>query len=201
MSRPQLTPVSYLVLGLVEQRGGGVTAYELKQAVAGSVGYFWSFSHSSLYGEAARLAADGLLAEEQEPAGRRRRRYTMTGSGRDALQTWLREPTEVQPEVRDLGLLKLFFGGLVATEDVQALARAQEEAHRRRLARYREIAACIPEEPAWPHAAATLRMGMLVEEAFARFWGDVAERPPGAGAVVAARSTGRRGAAAGTPPA
>jgi DNA-binding PadR family transcriptional regulator len=191
MSRPQLTPVSYLVLGFVELHGGA-TAYELKQAVAGSVGYFWSFSHSNIYGEAAQLAADGLLDEEQEQSGRRRRRYTITDAGRAALRTWLREPTDVPPEVRDLALLKLFFGGLVAPADVQALARTQEAAHLARLARYREIEARIAGDGIWPHAAATLRMGLLMEEAFARFWRDVAERPP-------PRPTARRGGAAGTP--
>ena len=179
MSSSQLTPVSYLLLGLVE-RLGPATPYALKQKVAESVGYFWTFSHSQIYAEAADLAGSGLLAADQEETGRRRRSYTITAAGRKALRTWLREPTEVQPEVRDLGLLKLFFGGLVVREDVIALARAQEEGHRARLATYERIERELPEEPEWPHAAATLRMGLLMERAFVRFWGEIAERPPAA---------------------
>ena len=176
MSSRQLTPVSYLILGLLEL-APGATAYDLKQMVARSIGYFWSFSHSQIYAEAAELAQAGLLREEQEDEGRRRRRYTVTDRGRDALREWLREPTEVQPEVRDLGLLKLFFGSLVAPDDVKRLARAQEDGHRTRLAEYERIAAHIPEQPRWPYPATTLRMGLLMEQAFVRFWREVAERP------------------------
>jgi len=178
MSNRQLTPVSYLVLGLVE-RAGEATPYALKQAVATSVGYFWSFSHSQLYLEAAGLAAAGLLDEDREEGGRRRRSYRLTPAGRQALQAWLRKPTEVQPEVRDLGLLKLFFGAGVSPADVAALARAQAEGHRDRLALYERIQGGIPDDPEWPHARATLRMGLLMERAFISFWDDVAARPPG----------------------
>ena len=179
MSSRQLTPVSYLVLGLLELKGGA-TAYELKQLAAESVGYFWSFSHSQIYAEAAELATAGFLAEEQEEGGRRRRHYTVAEPGREALRAWLREPTEVQPEVRDLGLLKLFFGGLVGREDIRALARAQQEGHRARLDLYLEIERGLPEPQQWPHVAATLRMGLLLERAFVRFWSELAEEPPAA---------------------
>ena len=52
----------------------------------------------------------------------------------------------------------------------------------------------------WPHAAATLRMGLLMEDAFVRFWQDVAEQPPAVSPLSAssprpsARSRGRGGA-------
>ena len=59
MSRPILTPVSYLVLGWISRRPA--TPYELKRMSAQSVGYFWEFPHSQLYAEPARLAKLGLL--------------------------------------------------------------------------------------------------------------------------------------------
>src|SRR5271165_5499793 len=106
MSTEQLGPVSYLVLGLVA--GGATTSYELKAKVAKSVGYMWSFPHSALYAEPARLVGLGLLEEQREEGGRRRRLYTITEAGREALVAWLRLPTFEQPQLRDLGLLKLF---------------------------------------------------------------------------------------------
>src|SRR5881227_593256 len=63
---------SYVVLGLVEQCGTA-TPYDLKRMVDVSIGYFWDFPQSQLYAEAARLVGLGLLVEEQEPSGRRRR--------------------------------------------------------------------------------------------------------------------------------
>ena len=108
MSRPDLTPVSYVVLGLVA-RDGPSTPYALKTAVGRGVAHFWPFPHSQIYAETERLAGLGLLAEEREHTGRRRRSYRITGEGRAALAAWLAEPTDEPPQIRSLGLLKLFF--------------------------------------------------------------------------------------------
>src|SRR3712207_4480950 len=108
MSRPDLTPVSYVVLGLVA-RDGPSTPYALKVAVGRGIAQFWQFPHSQIYAETERLARLGLLAEERELTGRRRRSYRLTDEGRAALAAWLAEPTDEPPQLRSLGLLKLFF--------------------------------------------------------------------------------------------
>ena len=68
MSRPDLTPVSYVVLGLVA-RDGPSTPYALKTAVGRGIAHFWPFPHSQIYAETGRLAGLGLLAEEREHTG------------------------------------------------------------------------------------------------------------------------------------
>jgi PadR family transcriptional regulator AphA len=130
MSSPELTltPVSYVVLGLVA-RDGPVTPYDLKVAVGRGIAHFWPFPHSQIYSESERLARLGLLVEERENGGRRRRHYRVTAEGERALAAWLAEPTSEVPQVRSLGLLKLYFGQLARAEDVAALARAQQEMH------------------------------------------------------------------------
>jgi DNA-binding PadR family transcriptional regulator len=164
----QLTPVSYVVLGLVAE--GATTPYDMKQKAAASVGYFWNFPHSQLYAEPARLAELGLLSEEREDSGRRRRVYTLTPAGRDALDSWLRQPTSEQPQIRDTGLLKLFFGERLDASEVAELARAQEEMHRMRLAVYEAKEGEIDH----PRHAATLRAGLRLERLMIDFWRDVA---------------------------
>jgi PadR family transcriptional regulator AphA len=181
VSNPELTPVSYLVLGLVAC--GARTSYELKQRVARSVGYMWAFPHSALYAEPTRLVRLGLLAEEREEEGRRRRLFALTVPGRAALEAWLREPTSEPPQLRDLGLLKLFFSSLTDESSVRALAAAQERAHRERLSVYEAIEAQKPEEPPDPFPFATLRMGLMVERAFVAFWSSIAEEPSAPRAV------------------
>src|SRR4051794_1298463 len=89
---------SYVVLGLVEHCGTA-TPYDLKRMVDHSIGYFWDFPQSQLYAEAARLTKLGLLAEEQEAGGRRRRLLSITAAGHDALKRWVAEPTDVTSEV------------------------------------------------------------------------------------------------------
>jgi DNA-binding PadR family transcriptional regulator len=183
VSNAALTPVSYVVLGLVSE--GATTSYDMKLRVATSVGYFWNFPHSQLYAEPAQLVALGLLAEEQEQGGRRRRVYTLTDAGRSALEEWLRTPTGEPTQVRDIGLLKLFFGQGMTDEDVVSLAAAQEEAHRARLAVYEKLEQRVE----IPHHGATLRAGLRFERLFAEFWAEVAS--------TTRRSRSWRGSAAG----
>jgi len=113
--------------------------YELKAAVARGIAGFWPFPHSQIYSEAARLAEAGLLTEEAESAGRRRRTYAITQDGQQALAAWLAEPSRERPQIRSLGMLQLYFGEFARPEDRAALAAAQIEVHREMLGRYQEI--------------------------------------------------------------
>lgn len=170
MTGPALTPTSYLVLGLVSYLGA-CTPYDMKRMVASSIGHFWSFPHSQLYAEPTRLAALGLLDEEQEQTGRRRRTYRITPTGLEALQAWLREPDDSVTEIRDVGLLKLFFGREAGPEAVRRLAGDKAAAHRKQLAAYEQIAALDIE----PHQRATLEVGLRWEHHALEFWTQVAQ--------------------------
>jgi len=183
---PPLTPTSHLVLGLVAWRGP-LTPYELKGLIARTVGHFWSFPHTQLYTEPVRLAEAGLLREQREQGGRRRRRFSITERGREALGEWLRAPSTEPPELRDLALLQLFFAGLGGADAASALAAAQEQAHRERLAVYEQteerVAADRAERGEAPGPtegelarrcrSATLRMGFIYERASVAFWAEV----------------------------
>ena len=164
----KLTPASAIVLGLLELMRQA-TPYELKQAVAISVGHFWTFQHAQLYAETERLAAAGLLTEEREEGGRRRKRYSLTERGRAALDEWRAEPATEVAELRDLGLLKLFFGG-----DPRELGGAQLEAHERKLAEYLEIRKIDQGiDPRGPWLA--LEAGIDHERKMIRFWKRMAD--------------------------
>ena len=169
----RLGTTSYVVLGLLAVHGP-MTAYELKTRVAGSVGYFWPFPHSQLYGEPVRLAALGLVVEDQEAGGRRRRRFSVTDLGRRAVADWVAEPVQAHPQIRDLGLLKLYLGDLVPPERMAALAGDQERAHRERLSVYEGIDTTLRSVgPPARHQHATLRLGLAYERAAAAFWAEI----------------------------
>jgi len=119
-----LTPVSYVVLGLIA-RDGPSTPYDVKMAVARGIAHFWPFPHSQIYSETQYLADLGLLAQEREHSGRRRRTYRLTVAGRQALQSWLREPTSETFQIRSYAFLKLYFGYFGRAEYVANLAAAQ----------------------------------------------------------------------------
>ena len=166
MQEPTLTPTSYIVLGLLSW-AGEATPYRLKEMVARSVGHFWSLQHAQLYTEPERLARGGYLTEEREERGRRRKRYRITDKGRQALRDWRAEPTDALSELRDLALLKLFFGA-----DPSVLAGVQVQAHRRQLAQYERLRDEMPDDvPDGPRLA--LEAGIRHARAWIRFWGDL----------------------------
>ena len=178
MSTPRLSHTSYLVLGLVAGMGP-VTPYELKQAVNASLGNFWSFPHSQLYSEPERLAGLGLLEVDQETAGRRRKRYSVTPAGREAVLAWLRDPDAERAEIREPGLLKLFFGALADEEDMTRLARARVKLYQQELDKYTEIEQGIKDDADMAYPYATLRLGISWARACLAFWTEVAgEQPP-----------------------
>jgi PadR family transcriptional regulator, regulatory protein AphA len=165
----KLNATSYVVLGMLCH--GSATSYDLKQRIAYTIGNFWAFAHSQIYDEPARLVADGLVSETVEQGGRRKRTYSITRSGRAALRDWLATPTPEPTEVRDIGLLKLFFAAFGEKEDVLRLARDRYESHRARgdsyIKQHERIA-----DVADPWQIKTLELGMRYERTVEQFWAD-----------------------------
>jgi PadR family transcriptional regulator AphA len=160
------------VLGLLDM-SGEATPYELKQAVALTLGNFWSVQHAQLYSEPERLAKAGYLSERREEGGRRRRRYSLTAKGKRALEEWRETPTGQLSELRDLALLKLFFGA-----DPAELAPMQIEAHRSKLAEYEQIRLTMPESvPEGPRLA--LEAGIASARQQIDWWEAVMVSPDG----------------------
>jgi PadR family transcriptional regulator, regulatory protein AphA len=164
MATVRLTPTSYVVLGLIEQMQPA-SPYDLKRAVAMGVGQFWSLPHTQLYSECTRLADAGLLAERREESGRRRRIYRLTKAGTEELDRWRAESTSDLYELRDAGLLKLFFGA-----DPSKLAPKQLEAHEEKLGEYEaQLEECrgINAPDGIIHA---IEAGSGHEREYVRFW-------------------------------
>jgi len=180
MQEPRLTPISFIVLGLVRW-AGEATPYQLKQIVAASVGNFWTLQHAQLYSEPERLAEAGYLTEQRERGGRRRKVYSITDKGREALEAWRSEPTDAIFELRAPALLKLFFGA-----DPAELAPVQIEAHRRKLAEYEQIRDTMPESvPQGPRLA--LEAGIASERQQIDWWEAVMVSPDGDRSRAASR--------------
>jgi PadR family transcriptional regulator, regulatory protein AphA len=177
MSSVRLGPTSYVVLGSIAIRGPS-TSYDLKRFVELTLGHFWTFPHSQLYAEPDRLASAGLLTEEREEGGRRRRTYGITEAGRRALGTWLNEPATAQVELRDLGMVKLFFSELTDDDALRALAREQAAAHRATLARYEWLKRRYGDRPEYARRMLPLEAGFRMEHALIGFWEDVARNWP-----------------------
>jgi DNA-binding PadR family transcriptional regulator len=166
----ELTPTSYLMVALVE-RSGEATAYDLKRMLELAFRPIWWVPHTQVYRESARLVASGHLREQREDSGRRRRLYTVTASGRQALHEWLKTPTSASTELRDVGLLKILLGA-----DPALLAPEQLAAHRQRLAETEELRANLQSVDA-PGLALVLEAGIAHERQWVRFWSQFASHP------------------------
>jgi DNA-binding PadR family transcriptional regulator len=168
-----MTPVSYIVLGLLE-RLGEASPYDLKREATATLGNFWSTPHSQIYRTCEQLGAAGLLTHRVEttPGGRSRTVYTLTNTGSGALASWREQVPSDLPELRDPGLLQLYFGA-----DPAPLARARAELHRRQLRAYerrrRQDTGHGPRGP-W----LTLEAGIAHEREWVRFWTRVAGDAP-----------------------
>ena len=144
----ELSPTGRVILGVlaVEPRSG----YDIKALTDQSTRFFWAASYGQIYPELKRLAEDGLVEGSDEPSGGRKRTvYRITRDGHKALAEWLNAPEQLH-ELRDEGLLKLFFAATQGKDEVIAAIEGKRDAHAAKLAELREIE---------PHARAAERVG------------------------------------------
>lgn len=120
-----LSPTAYVILGMVsrEPRSG----YEIKALVDNTTRFFWAASYGQIYPELKKLSEAGLVEGVDAPRGERKRTvYAITAEGTAALKDWLRQPPETV-EMREEGLLKLFFSGVLPPEEAVETLRAMRD--------------------------------------------------------------------------
>jgi DNA-binding PadR family transcriptional regulator len=118
----QLNATAYVILGFI--RGEPRSGYEIKALVDNSTRFFWAASYGQIYPELKRLAEAGLIAGKNLPTGGRKRTvYEITADGEEELRAWLRQPPHTF-EMRDEGLLKLFFADALPREEALEILRS-----------------------------------------------------------------------------
>jgi DNA-binding PadR family transcriptional regulator len=167
-----LSPTARVILGLLAWQPR--TGYGIKQVTDRSTRFFWGASYGQIYPELRRLEADGLVASREEPRGRVPRRvFTLTQAGQEALDVWLEEPEEAY-EVRDEGLLKLFFGDLMSPERRLDLVRRRQAWFEESAALFRRIGDELGELD--ESSGAVLRYGIELMEWDADWWRQLERR-------------------------
>lgn len=133
-----LTPTARVILGMLKLGVG--TGYDIKKAIDTSTRFFWTASYGQIYPELKRLRKAGLVRAKEEPRGKVKRTvYSLTPKGEQALHDWLTDRENVIFEVRDEGLLRLFFGDILSHEEVLANLRMQQVIFDVVLQRFRQI--------------------------------------------------------------
>lgn len=165
-SGDKLTAPAYVVLGMLQL--GMQSGYEIKRAVELSIRFFWTISQAQIYPALEQLEHAGLARGRSKPRGRRPRRiYEITPTGKAALREWLRRPEPMPFELRDIGLVKLFFADSLDPDDALELLAAVRRRSEQRAETLREIEpeARLGAEQGDLHPLLTLRMGIAFHQA------------------------------------
>ncbi|MDR3487416.1 MAG: PadR family transcriptional regulator [Bradyrhizobium sp.] len=162
----RLRPPDYVVLGMVGL--GAQSGYDIKKSVRDSIRFFWTISEAQIYPSLDRLERAALVRGHSAPQGRRRRRnFDITPQGEAALRRWLASDEAMPFELRDIGLVKLFFADALDRADALALLQAVIERSRERVAALNRIE---PEARRFRaagtrHPALTLSLGIAFHKA------------------------------------
>lgn len=163
----RLTPTSYIVLGLV-QWAPGSTAYQLERTIRATVSHMWAIQRSQIYREPARLVNAGLLTADPGTKARQKTQFSITPAGQEALDKWLDQTADEMPQLRDLAILKVFFGA-----DPHNIARVRLLAHQARLKEYellREAGGLTHQGP-----RAAIEAAIAHERTSIRYWSELAK--------------------------
>jgi DNA-binding PadR family transcriptional regulator len=166
-AKPRVLPApAYVVLGMIGL--GARSGYDVKQLVELSIRFFWNISHAQIYPSLELLEARGLIRGRSDPRGRRRRRaFRITAAGERELRDWLVRPDPMPFELRDLGLVKLFFADALEPADALELLVAIKRRSQERVETLRAIESAGAEaaDEGNLHPLLTLRMGIAVHQA------------------------------------
>src|SRR5215475_8310543 len=121
MSRKQLSPTSFAILGLLSIQP--FTTYELAQQMERTLSWFWPRAASMIYEEPKKLASAGLADSQVTFTGKRRSTvYEITDAGRDALRDWLDSPAAGM-RMEFEAMIKVAFADAGDTHQLRATVR------------------------------------------------------------------------------
>ena len=167
----ELSPTGRVILGMIAL--GKQTGYEIKQFVDKTTRYFWATSYGQIYPELKRLEDQGLISGRPEPSGGRQRTvFELTESGRAALRAWLESDALPAPELRDEGMLKLFFSDALPERRIENIRSMRANAEQK-LAQLRELEDLAGRGPTGPFL--TLELGLESCRCLIK-WCETAER-------------------------
>jgi len=174
----ELSKPAYVVLGMIAT--GRRSGYAMSRTAKEATRHFWATSDGQIYPQLKSLADEGYITGERESQGGRERVvYSLTAKGREALDEWLNSGGRTHFELRDEGLLRLFFAEELSVDQLRAQIEVMRRRHRRAIEHLEDLR---PKAGDMACAHLTLRYGLDLH-AFSIDWYDrldaeLADRPP-----------------------
>lgn len=150
-----------------------MSGYELAREFEQTLAHAWTAQHSRIYPELTKMEAEGLIWISERGL-RRRKTYSITEDGLDAVRAWMAGP---RPEgsPRNEQTLRTFLLWLLEGQAASALLAAEADYHRERLADYeRRVGINTWHDFEFAERLA-LEWGIRYERAYAE-WADWAEK-------------------------
>lgn len=193
----QRKTLDYVILaGLLRQPRSG---YDLTKWMERETSHFFSIGHSSVYPTLSRLEEAGIVEHQLVPSeqGPKRKVYSITEAGREAVLSWAQEPG-VQREVRDEQLAKALCYGFLPEARVLERLREEQASHERKLGVYERFERALEVQlregaisrEAYLGTLLTLRRGIGAEKGYVQWCEEAAELISAASDSHSAGSTG-----------
>jgi DNA-binding PadR family transcriptional regulator len=172
----ELSATTKVILGMLAARPR--SGYEIKQLIDSSARFFWAASYGQIYPELKKLEEAGLITGADASQGARQRTvFKLTAKGTRAAKDWIARPPEVV-ELRDEGLLELFFAGAIEPSRAAEIARERSAKAAETAAELRAVEAQIergeaaegPEHTPDPGSLTVLRYGIEMNEWVAQWF-------------------------------
>jgi DNA-binding PadR family transcriptional regulator len=172
----ELSATGKVILGMLAARPR--SGYEIKQLVDNSARFFWAASYGQIYPELKRLEDAGMITGSDASQGARQRTvHRLTGKGKRAAREWIASEPQVF-ELRDEGLLELFFAGSVDPARAPEIARQRATKATETAAQLRSLEELIdqqgqteePEHSPDAGSLTVLRYGIEMNEWVARWF-------------------------------
>ena len=133
----ELSATGKVILGMLAAKPR--SGYEIKQLVDKSARFFWAASYGQIYPELKKLEEANLIAGTDAPQGSRPRTvFKLTAEGRRAARAWIESEPQTF-ELRDEGLLKLFFAHSIEPQRAAEIARERAAVARQQATELRAI--------------------------------------------------------------
>ena len=174
----ELTKPAYVVLGMIAT--GRRSGYAMSRTAKEATRHFWAMSDGQIYPQLKKLSEEGYITGERETQGGRERIvYSLTDTGRAALDEWLNSTDRPQHEFRDEGVLRLFFAEELDVDQLRAQVGVMLERHRRGREKLEGLRSNAGDRAC---ALLTLRYGLDLHDFaigwFERLDAELAERDP-----------------------
>lgn len=130
--------LKYAILGLINRKP--LTGYDITKEFNNGLVNFWYAKHSQIYPELKKLTDEGLISYEIVIQGEKleKKLYTITDTGRKALQKWLEKDDPLEPTPKDIFKLKAYFSDEMDNETLLRQFNSARSKHLEKL-EYLEI--------------------------------------------------------------